>query len=132
MILPLALAQFMASYAATSMNVAISAIATDLGTDVAGDADGDHAVHADHGRADDPGQQADRQLGPQRCFVLGLIVYGVGGVLALLSSGLPQLRPGGVPGAFGGMNPPTGDMARSTFQAAAPPGSRRSRLVPGC
>ena len=36
MILPLALAQFIASYAATNMNVAISAIATDLGTDVAG------------------------------------------------------------------------------------------------
>ena len=32
MILPLALAQFIASYAATNMNVAISAIATDLGT----------------------------------------------------------------------------------------------------
>jgi hypothetical protein len=36
MILPLALAQFIASYAATNMNVAISAIASDLGTDVAG------------------------------------------------------------------------------------------------
>ena len=36
MILPLALAEFIASYAATNMNVAISAIATDLGTDVAG------------------------------------------------------------------------------------------------
>jgi hypothetical protein len=36
MILPLALAQFIASYAATNMNVAISAIATDLGTTVAG------------------------------------------------------------------------------------------------
>jgi len=65
MILPLALAQFIASYAATNMNVAISAIATDLGTTVAGVADGDHAVHADDGGADDPGQQADRHLGPQ-------------------------------------------------------------------
>ena len=36
MILPLALAQFIASYAATNMNVAITAIATDLGTTVAG------------------------------------------------------------------------------------------------
>ena len=79
-----------------------------------------------------PGSKLTDSWGRKRCFVLGLIVYGVGGVLALLSSGLPQLRPGGVPGAFGGMNPPTGDMARSTCQAAAPPGSRRSRLVPGC
>ena len=36
MVLPLALAQFIASYAATNMNVAISAIAKDLGTNVAG------------------------------------------------------------------------------------------------
>jgi hypothetical protein len=36
MILPLALAQFIASYAATNMNVAITAIAQDLGTTVAG------------------------------------------------------------------------------------------------
>ena len=36
MVLPLALAQFIASYAATNMNVAISAIANDLGTTVAG------------------------------------------------------------------------------------------------
>jgi MFS family permease len=36
MILPLALAQFIASYAATNMNVAISAIAKDLSTTVAG------------------------------------------------------------------------------------------------
>jgi hypothetical protein len=36
MILPLALAQFIASYAATNINVAIGAIATDLGTTVAG------------------------------------------------------------------------------------------------
>ena len=34
--MPLALAQFIASYAATNMNVAISAIATDLGTNVSG------------------------------------------------------------------------------------------------
>ena len=36
MIVPLALAQFIASYAATHMNVAISAIATDLDTSVRG------------------------------------------------------------------------------------------------
>ena len=36
MILPLALAQFIASYAATNMNAAIGAIAKDPGTTVAG------------------------------------------------------------------------------------------------
>jgi MFS family permease len=33
---PLVVAQFIASYAATNMNVAISTIATDIGTSVAG------------------------------------------------------------------------------------------------
>jgi len=45
MILPLAVAQFIASYAATNMNVAIGTIATDLDT-TCGSA-GDHdPVHA--------------------------------------------------------------------------------------
>ena len=35
-VLPLALAQFIASYAASNMNVAISTIADDLNTDVTG------------------------------------------------------------------------------------------------
>ena len=35
-VLPLALAQFVASYAGSNMNVAISSIATDLGTSVTG------------------------------------------------------------------------------------------------
>ena len=35
-VLPLALAQFVASYAGSNMNVAISAIASDLGTSVTG------------------------------------------------------------------------------------------------
>ena len=48
MILPLALAQFIASYAATNMNVAISAIAQDLGTTVAGH--NDWLGGAAHGR----------------------------------------------------------------------------------
>ncbi|HEY7199139.1 MAG TPA: MFS transporter, partial [Candidatus Dormibacteraeota bacterium] len=36
MLLPLALAQFIASYACTNMNVAVTAIAKDLGTNVIG------------------------------------------------------------------------------------------------
>ena len=64
-VLPLALAQFVASYAGSNMNVAISTIAErprHLGDR---DPDHDHPVHADDGGADDPGQQADRHLGPQ-------------------------------------------------------------------
>ena len=36
MLIPLASAQFIASYACTNMNVAVSSIAKDLGTDVIG------------------------------------------------------------------------------------------------
>ena len=47
------------------MNVMINDISHDLNTDVKGVQTCDHAVPPDHGRADDPVQQADRPLGPQ-------------------------------------------------------------------
>jgi MFS family permease len=91
MILPLALAQFIASYAATNMNVAISAIATDLGTDVAGVQTAITLFTLTMAALMIPGSKLTDIWGRKRCFVLGLIVYGVGGLLALLSFGLPQL-----------------------------------------
>src|ERR1700739_3742359 len=91
MILPLALAQFIASYAATNMNVAISSIATDLGTDVAGVQTAITLFTLVMAALMIPGSKLTDIWGRKRCFVLGLMVYGVGGVLALLSFGLPQL-----------------------------------------
>ncbi len=91
MILPLALAQFIASYAATNMNVAISAIAKDLGTDVAGVQTAITLFTLTMAALMIPGSKLTDIWGRKRCFVLGLIVYGVGGLLALLSFGLPQL-----------------------------------------
>ena len=91
MILPLALAQFIASYAATNMNVAISAIATDLGTDVAGVQTAITLFTLTMAALMIPGSKLTDIWGRKRCFVLGLMVYGVGGLLALLSFGLPQL-----------------------------------------
>src|SRR5580692_9500651 len=91
MILPLALAQFIASYAATNMNVAISAIATDLGTDVAGVQTAITLFTLTMAALMIPGSKLTDIWGRKRCFVLGLIVYAVGGLLALLSFGLPQL-----------------------------------------
>jgi MFS family permease len=83
MILPLALAQFIASYAATNMNVAISAIATDLGTDVAGVQTAITLFTLTMAALMIPGSKLTDIWGRKRCFVLGLIVYGVGGLLAL-------------------------------------------------
>jgi MFS family permease len=91
MILPLALAQFIASYAATNMNVAISAIAKDLGTDVAGVQTAITLFTLTMAALMIPGSKLTDIWGRKRCFILGLIVYGVGGLLALLSFGLPQL-----------------------------------------
>jgi MFS family permease len=91
MILPLALAQFIASYAATNMNVAISSIASDLGTDVAGVQTAITLFTLVMAALMIPGSKLTDIWGRKRCFILGLIVYGAGGLLALLSFGLPQL-----------------------------------------
>src|SRR6516164_10980160 len=91
MILPLALAQFIASYAATNMNVAISAIAKDLGTDVAGVQTAITLFTLTMAALMIPGSKLTDIWGRKRCFILGLIVYAVGGLLALLSFGLVQL-----------------------------------------
>ena len=91
MILPLALAQFIASYAATNMNVAISAIADDLGTTVAGVQTAITLFTLTMAALMIPGSKLTDIWGRKRCFMLGLIVYGIGGVVALLSFGLPQL-----------------------------------------
>jgi MFS family permease len=91
MILPLALAQFIASYAATNMNVAISAIAKDLGTTVAGVQTAITLFTLVMAALMIPGSKLTDIWGRKRCFVLGLIVYGIGGLLAALSQGLPLL-----------------------------------------
>ena len=91
MILPLALAQFIASYAATNMNVAISAIAKDLGTDVAGVQTAITLFTLTMAALMIPGSKLTDIWGRKRCFLLGLIIYGVGGVLALVAQALPLL-----------------------------------------
>jgi MFS family permease len=89
MILPLALTQFVASYAATSTNVAISAIAKDLGTNAAGVQTAITLFTLTMAALMIPGSKLTDIWGRKRCLMLGLIVYGIGGLLALLSQGLP-------------------------------------------
>ena len=91
MILPLALAQFIASYAATNMNVAISAIAKDLGTNVAGVQTAITLFTLTMAALMIPGSKLTDIWGRKRCFLLGLLIYAVGGLLALLAQGLPLL-----------------------------------------
>jgi MFS family permease len=91
MILPLALAQFIASYAATNMNVAISSISQDLGTNTAGVQTAITLFTLTMAALMIPGSKLTDIWGRKRCFIWGLIVYAVGGVLALLAQGLPLL-----------------------------------------
>src|ERR1700728_2217949 len=91
MVLPLALAQFIASYAGTSTNVAITSIAKDLGTTASGVQPAITLFTLTMAALMIPGSKLTDIWGRKRCFVIGLVVYGVGGLLALLSFGLPQL-----------------------------------------
>src|SRR6516164_4856516 len=91
MILPLALAQFIASYAATNMNVAISSIANDLGTTVSGVQTAITAFTLTMAALMIPGSKLTDIWGRKLCFRLGLVVYGVGALVAALSQVLPGL-----------------------------------------
>jgi MFS family permease len=87
-ILPLALAQFIASFAATNMNVAISAIATDLHTTVTGLQTTITLFTLTMASLMIPGSKLSDIWGRKACFVIGLVVYGAGALLASLAQGL--------------------------------------------
>ena len=88
MILPLALAQFIASYAATNMNVAISAIAADIHTTVSGVQTAITLFTLTMAALMIPGSKLTDIWGRKRCFLGGLMVYGGGALLAALAPGL--------------------------------------------
>src|SRR5712671_7480442 len=88
MILPLALAQFIASYAATNMNVAITAIAEDLGTTVAGIQTAITLFTLTMAALMIPGSKLTDIWGRKFCFILGLVIYGTGALIASFAQGL--------------------------------------------
>src|SRR5205807_2428282 len=90
-LLPLALAQFICSYAATTMNVSISVIAKDLGTDV-------HAIQITitlftltMAALMITGSKLTDIWGRKFCLMLGLIVYGLGALIATFAQGIGLL-----------------------------------------
>jgi MFS family permease len=91
MILPLALAQFIASYAASNMNVAISAIAKDLGTTVSGVQTAITLFTLTMAALMIPGSKLTDIWGRKKCFVAGLAVYGTGALIALFAQGITLL-----------------------------------------
>jgi MFS family permease len=94
MLVPLVLAQFLCSFAATTMNVAISSIATDLGTTVSGVQTAITAFTLTMAALMIPGSKLTEIWGRKFCFRLGLLVYGAGALIAALSQGLPSLIAG--------------------------------------
>jgi MFS family permease len=90
-VLPLALAQFVASYAASNMNVAISSIAEDLGTTVTGIQTTITLFTLTMAALMIPGSKLTDIWGRKFCFLLGLGIYGAGAVLAAFAQGLPLL-----------------------------------------
>jgi MFS family permease len=91
LVFPLALAQFVASFAATSMNVAISSIARDLHTTVAGVQTSITLFTLVMAALMIPGSKLSDIWGRKACFVGGLTVYGLGALLAALAPGLVVL-----------------------------------------
>src|SRR6516225_2351540 len=93
-LVPLVLAQFLCSFAATTMNVAISSIATDLNTNVAGVQTAITAFTLTMAALMIPGSKLTDIWGRKFCFRLGLLVYGAGALIAAFSQALPGLIAG--------------------------------------
>src|SRR5512135_2328731 len=93
-VLPLALAQFIASYAASNMNVAISAIASDLDTTVTGIQTTITLFTLTMAALMIPGSKLSDIWGRKVCFIAGLVVYGIGALLAAVAPGLGLLMVG--------------------------------------
>jgi MFS family permease len=91
MLLPLALAQFIASYACTNMNVAVTAIAEDLGTTVIGVQTAITLFTLTMAALMIPGSKLSDIWGRRLCFRLGLLVYGIGALVAAFAPGIGTL-----------------------------------------
>jgi len=90
-VFPLALTQFVASYAASNMNVAISDIADDLGTTTRGVQTAITLFTLTMAALMIPGSKLTDIIGRKRCLMLGLAIYGTGALLASFAQGLGLL-----------------------------------------
>jgi MFS family permease len=88
MLVPLALAQFVCSYAGSNMNVAINDISKDLDTTVKGVQVTITLFLLCMAALMIPGSKLTDRWGRKRCLVIGLVVYGIG---ALISAMAPSL-----------------------------------------
>jgi MFS family permease len=91
MLVPLALAQFICSFAGSNMNVMINDISEDLDTTVQGVQIAITLFLLVMAALMIPGGKLTDRWGRKRCFTVGLTVYGIGAVIAALSPGLGVL-----------------------------------------
>jgi MFS family permease len=91
LLLPLALAQFICSFAGSNMNVMITDISDDLDTTVKGVQTAITLFLLIMAVLMIPGSKLTDRLGRKRCFIAGLALYGVGAVLSAVSPGLGVL-----------------------------------------
>jgi MFS family permease len=87
-LIPLALAQFICSFAGSNMNVMINDISHDLDTTVQGVQVAITIFLLVMAALMIPGGKLTDKFGRKRCFMLGLIVYGVGALMSAAAPGL--------------------------------------------
>ncbi len=90
-LLPLALAQFICSFAGSNMNVMINDISEDLDTTVQGVQTAITIFLLVMAALMIPGGKLTDRYGRKRCFTIGLTIYGVGALLSAVSPGLGVL-----------------------------------------
>jgi MFS family permease len=91
MLVPLALAQFICSFAGSNMNVMINDISEDLDTTVQGVQTAITLFLLVMAALMIPGGKLSDKWGRKRCLTLGLVVYGVGALLSAVSPTLGVL-----------------------------------------
>ena len=90
-LVPLALAQFICSFAGSNMNVMINDISKDLDTTVQGVQVAITLFLLVMAALMIPGGKLTDRYGRKRCFMVGLTVYGIGALLSAVSPGLGVL-----------------------------------------
>src|SRR4051812_12216101 len=91
MLVPLALAQFICSFAGSNMNVMINDISADLDTTVQGVQTAITVFLLVMAALMVPGGKLTDRWGRKRCFMLGLTIYGIGALMSAVSPGLGVL-----------------------------------------
>src|SRR5436309_15715558 len=87
-LLPLALAQFICSFAGSNMNVMITDISKDLDTTVQGVQVSITIFLLVMAALMIPGGKLTDKYGRTRCFTVGLVTYGIGALLSACAPGL--------------------------------------------